>query len=60
MGVNHMWTVSMLQMHKKAIIVIDEDAALDLRLKTYKYFKDIEAKNLNLEDLYSLIGGKNK
>ena len=41
MGVNHMWTVSMLQMHKKAILVIDEDAALDLRLKTYKYFKDL-------------------
>lgn len=59
MGVNHMWTVSMLQMHKKAILVIDEDAALDLRLKTYKYFKDIEAKNLNLENLKKLILGGN-
>lgn len=58
MGINHMWTVSMLQMHKKAILVIDEDAALDLRLKTYKYFKDIESKNLNLDNLYKLIGGK--
>lgn len=58
MGVNHMWTVSMLQMHKKAILVIDEDAALDLRLKTYKYFKDIESKNLDLDNLYKLLGGK--
>lgn len=58
MGVNHMWTVSMLQMHRKAILVIDEDAALDLRLKTYKYFKDIESKNLDLDNLYKLIGGK--
>lgn len=58
MGVNHMWTVSMLQMHKKAILVIDEDAALDLRLKTYKYFKDIESKNLDLDNLYKSLGGK--
>lgn len=52
MGINHMWTISMLQMHPKAIIVIDEDAASDLMLKTYRYFKDIEAKNLDIEELY--------
>ena len=45
---------------KKILILLSLTLALDLRLKTYKYFKDIEAKNLNLEDLYSLIGGKNK
>lgn len=55
MGINHMWTVSMLQMHKKAIIVIDEDAASELKLKTYKYFKDIESKNLDIEKLYEII-----
>ena len=55
MGINHMWTISMLQMHKKAIIVIDEEAASELKLKTYKYFKDIESKNLDIEKLYEII-----
>lgn len=45
-GVNHLWTISALQLHRKAIIVIDEDAALELKVKTYRYFKDIEAENL--------------
>ena len=41
-GVNHMWTLSCLQMHPKAIIVCDEDAAEELKVKTVRYFKDIE------------------
>ncbi|MDR2731518.1 MAG: glucosamine-6-phosphate deaminase [Treponema sp.] len=41
-GVNHIWTLSCLQMHPKAIIVCDEDATEELRVGTVKYFKDIE------------------
>lgn len=41
-GVNHMWTVSMLQMHPRAIIVCDDEATMELRVGTVKYFKDIE------------------
>jgi glucosamine-6-phosphate deaminase len=41
-GINHMWTVSMLQMHQKGIIVCDEDSTMELQVKTIKYFKDIE------------------
>ncbi len=41
-GVNHMWTVSMLQMHRRAIIVCDEEATMELKVETVKYFKDIE------------------
>lgn len=41
-GVNHMWTVSCLQLHKNAMIVCDEDATLELRVKTVKYFKGLE------------------
>lgn len=41
-GVNHMWTVSALQMHRSTIMVCDEDATLELRVKTVKYFKVIE------------------
>ena len=49
-GVNHLWTISALQLHKRAVLVIDEMAASDIKVKTYRYFKEIEAKNLNLEE----------
>ena len=41
-SVNHMWTISALQMHEHGIIVCDEEAADELKVSTYKYFKDIE------------------
>jgi glucosamine-6-phosphate deaminase len=44
-GVNHMWTVSCLQLHPKALIVADEDSTDELKVGTVKYFKDIESKN---------------
>jgi len=46
-GVNHMWTLSVLQLHPKSIIICDEDATDELRVGTVRYFKDIEAKNRN-------------
>jgi len=42
-GISHMWTVSMLQMHQKGIIVCDELATMELQVETVKYFKDIES-----------------
>lgn len=50
-GVNHIWTASMLQLHRHGIIVCDEEATYELRVSTVKYFKDIEAKNLGLPEL---------
>jgi glucosamine-6-phosphate deaminase len=41
-GVNHMWTLSCLQMHPRAVIVCDEDATEELKVRTVRYFKDIE------------------
>lgn len=38
-GVNHMWTVSAFQQHASTLMVCDEDATLELRVKTVKYFK---------------------
>jgi len=32
-GVNHMWTVSAIQMHPKGLIICDEDATLELHVK---------------------------
>ncbi|MGA1979852.1 MAG: glucosamine-6-phosphate deaminase [Sedimentisphaerales bacterium] len=46
-GVNHMWTVSALQLHPKGIIVCDDATTVELKVGTVNYFKDIEAKNLN-------------
>ncbi|HTY36962.1 MAG TPA: glucosamine-6-phosphate deaminase [Bacteroidota bacterium] len=46
-GVNHMWTVSALQLHPHGIIVTDDEATLELKVGTVKYFKDIEAPNLD-------------
>lgn len=46
-GVSQMWTISALQLHQHAIIVADEDACAELKVSTYRYFKDIEAANLN-------------
>ena len=40
--VTQMRTVSALQMHEDAIIVCDEAATDELKVGTYKYFKDIE------------------
>lgn len=55
-GVNHLWTISALQLHEKAIIVTDEDACGELRVETYRYYKEIEKKNLDIQkmidDLY--------
>jgi len=53
-GVNHMYTVSILQMHKKGIIVCDDASTVELKVGTVNYFKDIERNNL---DPHSLLKG---
>ncbi|XP_064539593.1 glucosamine-6-phosphate isomerase isoform X1 [Drosophila montana] len=40
-GVNHMWTVSAFQQHANTLMICDEDATLELRVKTVKYFQGI-------------------
>ena len=45
-AVNQMWTITALQMHPHGIIVCDEAACDELKVSTYKYFKDIEKNNL--------------
>jgi len=50
-GVNHMWTVSALQLHRKGLIVCDDDSTYELKVGTVEYFKDIEAKNLDPNSL---------
>lgn len=43
-AVTQAWTISALQMHPKSIIVTDEAATDELKVATYRYFKDIEKK----------------
>jgi len=45
-GVNHMFTISTLQLHPKVIIICDEDASMELKVGTVKYFMDVERFNL--------------
>jgi glucosamine-6-phosphate deaminase len=46
-NVNHMWTISALQMHPNGIIICDEEATIELKVGTARYFKGIEAANLD-------------
>lgn len=41
-GVNHMWTLSAIQLHPCAVIVCDDDACAELRVRTVRYFKGLE------------------
>ncbi len=45
-GVNHMWTVSCLQLHPHGTIVCDDEATVEMKVGTVNYFKDIEKDNL--------------
>lgn len=49
-SINHMWTVTALQNHRKALIVCNEAATMELKVKTMKYFKDLEKENLNIAE----------
>nr|BAH12360.1 unnamed protein product [Homo sapiens] len=54
-GVNHMWTVSAFQQHPRTVFVCDEDATLELKVKTVKYFKGLMLVHNKLVDpLYSI------
>ncbi|KAG9325287.1 hypothetical protein KVV02_000035 [Mortierella alpina] len=58
-GVNHMWTVSAIQLHPRGMVVCDEDATLELHVKTVNYFKSIEKVHEQLigSDNVGLQGG---
>lgn len=41
-GISHMWTISALQLHPRACIACDEDATMELKVKTVRYFTGIQ------------------
>ena len=43
---SHVCTISAMQVHPHGIVVCDEPATVELKVGTYRYFKDIEKENL--------------
>jgi len=54
-GVSHMWTVSAFQQHSNTLFVCDEDATMELKVKTVKYFKDLWSVHQSLNEQISEI-----
>jgi glucosamine-6-phosphate deaminase len=52
-AINHMWTITALQLHSHGMIVCDEDATMELQVGTYKYFKDLEKENIDPETVWT-------
>lgn len=52
-GVNHMYVCSALQQHPRAVVVCDDAATMELRVKTVRYFKGIQT---TCEELNQLTG----
>ncbi|WP_320046792.1 glucosamine-6-phosphate deaminase [uncultured Ilyobacter sp.] len=48
-SINHMWTITAIQLHKKGMIVCDEASTMELKVKTVKYFKELEKEKLDIE-----------
>jgi glucosamine-6-phosphate deaminase len=46
-GVNHLWTVSCLQLHPKGVAVCDEESTMELKVGTVRYFREIESANFD-------------
>jgi len=57
-GINHLWTLSALQLHAWALIVVDEDATAELHVKTVKYFRSIERVQEEVEKTQSELKAK--
>lgn len=50
-GVSQIWTISALQLHPHSIIVCDDEATVELKVGTVRYFKDVEKDNLDPKSL---------
>jgi len=46
-NVNHLWTISCLQLHPRSIIVCDDASTQELKVKTVNYFREMEAEAIN-------------
>lgn len=44
--VNHLWTISCLQLHRYAVMLVDPPACEELKVKTLRYFQMLEKDNI--------------
>lgn len=49
-SITHMSTASMLQMHPSAVLCLDEDATMELKVRTVRYFKGLLHSEKALEE----------
>ncbi|GET91670.1 glucosamine-6-phosphate isomerase, putative [Leishmania tarentolae] len=56
-GITHMCTATMLQMHPAAVLCLDEDATLELKVRTTRYFKLLLNKEKALEERQNNMSG---
>jgi len=54
-GINHMWTVSAIQNHPCGMVVCDEDATAELKVKTVKYFKEIRSMHQSVYERFEVV-----
>jgi len=53
-AVNHLWTISCLQLHRYTSMLCDQPATAELKVKTLHYFQSLETNNIRwLLDLYN-------
>jgi glucosamine-6-phosphate deaminase len=58
-GVNHMYTVSAIQMHPHPMIVCDDDATLELKVKTVKVIRWFDGAKVLVFQEYRVCAGTN-
>jgi glucosamine-6-phosphate deaminase len=56
-GVNHMYTVSAIQMHPHPMIVCDDDATLELKVKTVKVIRRFDGAQVLVFQEYRVCAG---
>uniref|UniRef100_A0A0K0FXW2 Glucosamine-6-phosphate isomerase n=1 Tax=Strongyloides venezuelensis TaxID=75913 RepID=A0A0K0FXW2_STRVS len=47
-GISHMWTVSAFQLHPNTMFIVDEEATMELKVRTVKYFKGLMKEHIKL------------
>ncbi len=50
-AVSQAWPISALQLHPGAIVVADEEACAELKVKTYRYFKELRDEFSSIDDI---------
>ncbi|MEW9809901.1 MAG: glucosamine-6-phosphate deaminase [Candidatus Symbiodolus clandestinus] len=45
-SINYLWGISSLQLHPKSVLICDEPATQELKIKTVNYFRALETDNL--------------